>query len=155
MVIKQVLGEVFNEFLACLQLRAVGVHDADLFQEGFSEELVFYVGAVHLLDKSEDFDDLGVPLLLEQPLREHENEPHVLTIVEVDLSLPFLLGISGEFEVGVDLLQGLKVELVEVDIEEVGDELLPSVVEVPLLADRVDIEGMHHHVPLLKDLHQF
>lgn len=126
-----------------------------MFEEGLGKELVLDGGAVHLLHEGEDLNDLGVPLLLEKPLREHENEPHVLAIVEVDLPLSFLFCVGGELQVGVDLLQGLKVQLLEIDIEEVGDELLASVVEVPLLADGVDVEGVHHHVPLLKDLHQF
>lgn len=62
-VIEEILCEVFYEFLAGLQLGAVWVEDADLFEEGLGEELVLDVRAVHLLDKGEDLDDLRVALV--------------------------------------------------------------------------------------------
>lgn len=101
--------EVFYEFLAGLKLRAVWVEDADLFEEGLGEEFVLDVCAVHLLHEGEDLDDLRVTLMFQQSLCEHEDEPHVLTIVEVDLPLTFLFTISCELQIRVDLLQGLKV----------------------------------------------
>lgn len=80
----------------------------------------------------------------------------VFTIIKVEVSwwvIVFYLG--SVFEVCVDLLQGLEIETIQVDIIQIGDELFPSIVVIPLLADGVDIEGMHSNLPFLKDLHQF
>jgi hypothetical protein len=127
-----------------------------LLKEGFSQELVFDIGPVHLLDEGKDLDDFGVALVLEESLCEHEYEMDVFTIIQVELSRWVIgLDLGRVLQVCVDLLEGLEVKPIEVDIIQIGDELLPSVVVVPLLADGIYIEGMHGHFPFLEDLHQF
>lgn len=94
--------------------------------------------------------------MLEESLCEHEYEVDVFAIIQVKLSWWLIrFDLCGVLEVCVDLLQGLEVEPIEVDIIQVGDEFLTSIIVVPLLADGVDIEGVHGHFPLLEDLHQF
>ena len=53
------------------------------------------------------------------------------------------------------MLQRLEIEFFEVDIKEVGDELFSAIVVVPLLADRVDVVGVHDDFPFLEDVNQF
>lgn len=156
MVVEVALREVFDQLLSDLELGGIGVENAELLQEGFGQEFVFDIGPIHLLDEGEDLDDLGVALMLEESLREHEDEVDVFAVIQAELPR-WLIGLDlcGVLQICVDLLQGLEVEPIEVDIVQIGDELLASIVVVPLLANGVDIEGVDSHFPLLEDLHQF
>jgi hypothetical protein len=67
--------------------------------------------------------------------------------------LPFNSQIGGYFEVGIDSFEIVKGQLVDIAIEYISDELLLSDLALPVVADQMDVAGLDHHTPFLKNMH--
>lgn len=81
MIFEVVLSKVLDNFLAFLQL-VLGIKDADLFEKGFSHQIIFYGGSWnHLLNEGKDLDYLGVSFDLEESSGKHNRKFSKFNIV--------------------------------------------------------------------------
>lgn len=166
-IVKEILHKILNQFLSLRKLTTVRVKQAYFFKEGLSKQFIFNCCGAYFLNKGKNFDDFWVSLLFEQPLREHQNKPDVLSIIELNF-LYFCLRTVCELKVGVDMLQGLKIKLIKVNIKQTCYEVLAAaslyhylsiiihvlVPPIPVITYGVNIPRMNNNLPFLENLHQ-
>lgn len=154
-IVEEVLSEVFNQLFTASDIIFGGVFSEDWFHEGLSHKFVFYGAAVHGLNEREDFDDFIIAAFFEQSLGEQKNKSDILAVIQDNLPSVFIFFKRGSIlKVGINLIESLKIKLFKVDVIKTDDEILTSVLFVPLFADWVNIVRMDNYVPAFKDFDQ-
>ena len=153
-IVNIVLGEVFNNFFALLQI-ILGVQPDHFLQENFSHKFIVNSCVRNSLDKSKDLDYFLIPVnKFKQSLGKFQCK-WCEQVVSKDIFFSLYLKICGNFEISVYSLEILEGQFVNIAVEDIGYELLLSCLGLPVGADQVDVAGLDDHLPLLEDLDQF